>query len=114
MSDNSDYQPPIPAAVRRAAARAEELAREQGAANTQPDPEGAPAEAVPEGGDGGSVPAPPSPLPEPQPQPETQSDDPNSYSWRQRFNTLQGKFDAEVLNTREVVGLRLGGPCLGI
>jgi len=93
MSDNTrnndEYASPIPRAVREQAERADQLARELGAANVSDAPEGE----REQGGDG----TPPSP-PEQQELDDQRAPvrEPEDESWRQRFNTLQGKYDAEV------------------
>jgi len=95
MSDNAEYAPSVPRAVREQAERAEQLARELGAANVS-DAAASPQDerdGREQGGDG----TPPSPPEQREPdehRPEQR--DPEEESWRQRFNTLQGKFDAEV------------------
>jgi hypothetical protein len=89
MSDNSEYAAPVPRAVREQAERAEQLARELGSANVAD----APDEGREQGGDGT-----PSSPPEHQ-EPDDQRApvrEPEDESWRQRFNTLQGKYDNEV------------------
>ena len=93
MSDNSDYAPSVPRAVREQAERADQLARELGAANVTD----APDEGREQGGDG----TPPSPPEQQEERREPEEyrpsqQDPEEETWRQRFNTLQGKFDAEV------------------
>lgn len=71
----------IPEQVRRAAARAEELAAAVAAEQGQaPEP----------GGD-----AAPPPQPEPQPEPQE--------GWEQRYRTLQGKYDSEIPTLRQQV-----------
>ena len=41
-------------------------------------------------------PVPPAPIPSPAPVAQPPVDDPNSETWKQRFQTLQGKYNAEV------------------
>lgn len=99
MSDNSEYASPIPRAVREQAERADQLARELGAANV-PD---APPSASPDGGGqqgGGETPSPP---PEPQREPDEQRPPPMREpddEWQQRYRTLQGKYDSEMGHMR--------------
>jgi hypothetical protein len=91
-SNTITHQPYLPEAVRRASARADELAREAGVAN------------VPEGdtpvvnGEGGEEPVQQQldlgDQPRPQPQPQPVND------WEQRYNTLQGKYNSEVPELR--------------
>lgn len=99
MSDNprnnDEYASPVPRAVREQAERAEQLARELGAANVADAPEGGREQ---EGGD-----ETPSSPPEHQDAERREPEEhrpsqrePDEESWRQRFNTLQGKYDNEV------------------
>lgn len=86
-SNESIYGNSIPAAVREASARADLLAREAGSANA---PAEAPEEVLPTVGNE----APEAPPPSPPPAPEPPAD------WEHRYNTLRGKYDAEVPNLR--------------
>lgn len=90
------FQSPVPAAVRRAAERAEQLARRDPPpdAPLEPGPEPAapapsttvePSAPIPDG-----VPA--AAAPEPPPAPAA----PPADDWERRYRTLQGKYDAEV------------------
>lgn len=88
-SDQVSYDNHIPEAVRRASARADDLARAVGAAGVpelEPQPESMPLVAEP-------VAEPEQPqsqlLPEPAPAPP-------EYDWEQRYRTLQGKYDREI------------------
>lgn len=84
--DNSEYQPHVPDAVRRQAARADELARENGIAGV-PELETLTEEPV--------EPAEPAePSLETTPEPAPPADPP--VDWEQRYRTLQGKYDAEI------------------
>jgi len=110
MSEQIDsWAPVLPRAVREQVARAEQLAREAGIANVPP-PEGeAPsAEPPPEVTPEPPV-AEPGPHPQAQPvQPELPLDTPAQpappaapeVNWEQRYNTLQGKYNAEVPELR--------------
>lgn len=93
MSDT--HQPYLPEAVRRASARADELAREAGVANVPDAPEGDTPVANGEGdqepvqqqldlGDRPQQPTPRQPV----------------NDWEQRYNTLQGKYNTEVPELR--------------
>lgn len=107
--DLARFQPTLPRAVREAAARAEQIARDIGAdpdhppadpalatvANPQTEP---PAETASE--PPATVPdhAPmPAPAPDHAPVPDTVTD------WEQRYNTLQGKYNSEVPQLRQQV-----------
>lgn len=86
-SNGVDYTPRMPDAVRRAAARAEELSRELAA--------GGEVEAAVVGGQPQEVepqPAPPQYEAPPEPPPPQQPPD----DWQNRYRTLQGKYDHEV------------------
>lgn len=89
----------LPDAVRRAAARANELVARQGApaadgSDSPPEPSLPPSEQPPT-----SEPPPPAPEPEPEPPPQT-------AEWEQRYRTLQGKYDTEISGLRgQVAGL---------
>lgn len=93
-SSNTDYLPQIPAAVRRQAERAEELARAQFPSQ---DGENTTVVEQPTSLDADSttvVQTPPEPAPAPAPAA------PASPDWEQRYRTLQGKYDAEVPQMR--------------
>lgn len=113
------YEPPIPEAVKRASARADQLAREAGVTGV-PDKEGAAtttvvSEAEPSRSDRSERAARPErAAAEAKPAQETQNQgqnqgqtpdhqgqtpdrsEPGSEEWRQRYLTLQGKYDREV------------------
>lgn len=86
----------LPDAVRRAAARANELVAQQGV------PTAADSDSLPEP----SLPSEPPPAPEPPPpQPEPEPP-PQTAEWEQRYRTLQGKYDTEISGLRgQVAGL---------
>lgn len=101
LDNAQEYANVIPEAVRRQAARAEEIARSIGAA---PQPEGEGAPAAPEGtpaaeqvtepviADGGTIVAPAAP-----PAPATPAAPAApTVDWEQRYRTLQGKYDSEI------------------
>jgi hypothetical protein len=98
-ADNSQFQPHIPAAVRRASQQADELAREAGVANMPPLAEPSP-EVTTVVADRPAEDRPPeerpehAPAPAPTPVPEPSSD------WEQRYNTLQGKYNTELPELR--------------
>lgn len=91
MPLDDNHQNHIPEAVRRASARADELARAAGVVNTPEDP--ADEEASPAADDQPEetttvVDAPADPAPAPAP--------PADGGWEQRYRTLQGKYDNEI------------------
>ena len=102
---NAAYAPHIPDAVRRASARADELAREAGVANMPP------AEA--ENGEGNTTvvndqqPRPPEQQFELTPPTEQEPPAAPAVDWEQRYNTLQGKYNTELPELRgQVRGLQ--------
>ena len=88
-TNGADYTPRLPDAVRRAAARAEELAQQMAAEGgpAPGDADGDPRELAPEAAPQQQYLPPPEPA-APPPQP---IDD-----WQNRYRTLQGKYDHEV------------------
>jgi hypothetical protein len=102
-SDNLAYAPHIPDAVRRASARADELAREAGVANMPPLEEsegsGEDATVVTDGRE-----APPFELTPPEEHteapPASQPRDARDDGWERRYNTLQGKYNTEIAELR--------------
>lgn len=99
-SNAAQYANFIPDGVRRAAARAEQLAASLH--EPAPPPEGDPpeGEAAPTVGD----PPEPQPVAPPEPQPVA----PPTTDWQQRYRTLQGKYDAEMPQQRAQID-RLSG-----
>jgi hypothetical protein len=100
--DNKDYQPNIPAAVRRQAARAEELARELADGDASAGEGGG----GDDGGAAGGSGDPPADTPEPPPPPvaEPPSDwEQRARSEEQRYRSLQGKYEAETRAFRDQV-----------
>jgi hypothetical protein len=106
---NAAYQPHIPEAVRRASARADELAREAGIANVPAAPE------TPGNGQDKTAneiernerpisPPPfeltPPPVEEPIPAAAPQPVQAPMNDWEQRYNTLQGKYNTEMPELR--------------
>jgi hypothetical protein len=91
MSDNAEYAPSVPRAVREQAERAEQLARELGAANVTD----VPPEEREQGGDG----TPPSPPEQREPE-EYRPPQREPEEWEQRYRTLQGKYDSEMGHMR--------------
>jgi len=97
MSDNSnrgneDYAPSVPRAVREQAERAEQLARELGAANVTDAPDEGERE---QGGD--ETPSSPPEQREPE---EYRPPQREPEEWEQRYRTLQGKYDSEMGHMR--------------
>lgn len=100
-----DYAPPIPPAVARAAARANDLVREQATApaTTVGEPGPAPTPApetltrLPSAPLASSVPPPPVPPAPPAAAPAAQ---PPTDEWKQRYDSLQGKYNSEVPQLR--------------
>jgi hypothetical protein len=95
-TNTAQYAPTLPPQVREAAARAEEMAREAGLAATEEQSNGEDTTVVNQptngAGEGDQL-----VLPEIEPpptQPPVQSD------WEQRYNTLQGKYNAEIPELR--------------
>jgi hypothetical protein len=95
----TNYAPHIPDAVRRASARADELAREAGVANVRPLDEGDAGEGVTPVVNGEEeTPGQPFELtPPPEPEPSRQQP---TVDWEQRYNTLQGKYNSEIPELR--------------
>jgi hypothetical protein len=106
-SDNLQYAPHIPDAVRRASARADELAREAGVANM---PTLAPAPGASDDGSGTASDGNTTVVNEQQPPVQSQFElappseqeppAPPTVDWEQRYNTLQGKYNSEMPELR--------------
>jgi len=97
--DQTTHAPHIPDAVRRASQRADELAREAGILNVPPAEE-TPELPEPTGEDVATVVEPPEQqLVEPAPS-EPSPTQPAQPDWEQRYNTLQGKYNAEIPELR--------------
>jgi hypothetical protein len=97
------YAPPLPAAVRRAAARADELAQQingdnQNVENSEGSREGG-EQYEQRAGDQLELPLPETPQPYPPPQPREREEQPDD-SWQHRYRTLQGKYDHEIPQMR--------------
>jgi hypothetical protein len=91
----TNYAPHIPDAVRRASARADELAREAGVANVPPlEDNGENTTVVNDAQAQFELTPPPDETQAPQPQAQPQTD------WEQRYNTLQGKYNTELPELR--------------
>lgn len=99
MSDTITHQPYLPDAVRRASARADELAREAGVANVPDAPEGDTPVVnndPPTRETRFELTPPPEDLDAPRdPPPQQQGNE-----WEQRYNTLKGKYDSEIPELR--------------
>jgi len=94
MSDTNTadtHAPYLPEAVRRASARADELAREAGVANV---PEGTEGDTTVVNGEEEQPRLDLGDQPRPQPQPQPANE------WEQRYNTLQGKYNSEIPELR--------------
>lgn len=104
VANGTDPVPPVfmPEAVRRAAARAEELMAAQNNANDdRREEQPAPQEAPP-----GSPEPHPAPQPEEPAEPEQPPPPSQEGAWEQRYRTLQGKYDTEISGLRaQVAGL---------
>jgi hypothetical protein len=123
MPLDDQWAPPLPEAVRRAAARAEELAREAGVANVPASPDTSPSGVPPPGTSPGDNPegseqsaeaptvgttqessgaAPPEASPAPVDNlPPVSSPAPSGApDWEQRYQTLQGKYNSELPELR--------------
>jgi hypothetical protein len=113
---NDGYVNPVPAALRRASERANEIARQAGIRNVPEAENGGEESAQPPPPEAGSANQfagneehQPQPIPDSQqqelpaaevsPTPAAQTDD-----WEQRYRSLQGRFDAEVAQQRELRG----------
>ncbi len=97
MPSDTQYAPTLPPQVREAAARAEEMAREAGLAANPDEASGEDTPVVNPPTNGANGTGEQLDLPEIEPAPpasQPQSD------WEQRYNTLQGKYNAEIPELR--------------